>query len=69
MGDLKATLTITRRTEKKMRGGEMRTYEGPQLLLTGERLAAAGFKIGDQVVVETKRGEVRIRRARSRPAS
>jgi hypothetical protein len=60
---LHATLTITRRTEKKMRGGELRVYVCPQLLLTGERLAAAGFKIGDQVVVETGPGKVNIRAA------
>lgn len=60
-------MTITRRLERKTRGGEVRTYETPQLLITGERLTAAGFKVGEQVVVEVMRGGgLRIRHPRPR---
>ena len=54
----------TERSERKRRGGELRTYTAPQLVLSGDMLTSAGLGVGDHVTVHRIRdGEIRVSRS------
>ena len=54
---------VTTRRESKKRGGEMREYTAPQIVLSGDLLLSAGIKAGDEVNIERVRdGQITISR-------
>jgi len=60
---------VSTRTLRKVRGGEVRTYESPAVYLAGGVLDDAGIEAGDTLSVVSARGVVTLRKAQTKKKS
>jgi hypothetical protein len=60
------TIKVSRRVQTKGTGRNKKKYETVAVYLSGQRLEAAGFEVGDELDVEVELGEIRLRRRSKR---